>query len=99
MKAAVSARLAEPARFSTTSDRRHRPLADDPARAAGDLGDHVGAEALHDLVERAGHRRQRGELLDQAVAARDGFPALDRLAVAIDRPGRQRLPSLSVKGS
>ena len=64
-------------------------LADDAARAAGHLGDHVGAEALDDLVERAGHGRQRGELLDQAVAARDGLAALDRLAVAIDGPGAE----------
>jgi hypothetical protein len=56
MKPAVSARLAEAARFSTT--RRRRPLADDAPRAARHLGHHVGAEALDDLVERAGHRRQ-----------------------------------------
>ena len=51
-------------------------LAHDAARAAGDLGDHVGAEALDDLVERALHGRQRGELFDQRVAARDGLAAL-----------------------
>ena len=73
-------------------------LADDPARAARHLGDHVGAEALHDLIERAMNRRQRRQLLDQAVAARDGVPALHRLAVA--KAGRDdRLPSLSVNGS
>jgi hypothetical protein len=31
-------------------------LADDPPRAPGDLGHHVGAEPLDDLVERALHR-------------------------------------------
>ena len=46
----------------------------------------LGAEALHDLVERALHRRQRGEVLDHAVAALDGLAALHRLAVAKDRP-------------
>ena len=83
MKAAVSARLAEPGRFSTT---RRSPLLHDPARAAGDFGDLVVAEALHQLVERAGHRRQGGELLDQPVAALDGLAAFDRLAVAHDGP-------------
>src|SRR6185437_4103881 len=39
--------------------------------------------------EGAGYGRERGELLDQAVAAGDGFAALDGLAVAIDRPGRE----------
>ena len=46
--------------------RRSRPGLDaepviafhDAARAAGDLGDHLGAEAVQDLVERALHRRQ-----------------------------------------
>ena len=67
----------------------HQPVsrADDPARAPGDLGDHIGPKPLHDLVEGAGDRRERSELLDQAVAAGDGFAALDRLAVAIDGPG------------
>jgi hypothetical protein len=31
---------------------------DDAARAAGDFGDQVGAEAVQDLIERALHRRQ-----------------------------------------
>ena len=86
MKAAVSARLAEPARFSTTSRSPPLRLADDAARAAGHFGDQVRAEALHDLVERAGNRRQRGELFDQPVAAGDGLAAFDRLAVAKDGP-------------
>ena len=88
MKACASARLAEPARFSTQSSRS--ALADDAARAAGDFGDHVRAEALHDLVERAlAPAASDGKLLDQAVAALDGLAALHRLAVAIDRPGRE----------
>ena len=32
---------------------------------------------------------KRGQLLDQAVAALDGLAALDRLAVAVDRPRRE----------
>jgi len=58
-------------------------------RSAGDLGHDIGAEALDDLVERAGHRLKRCEPLDQLVAAGDGLPALDGLAVAINRPRRQ----------
>ena len=85
MKPAVSARLAEPARFSTTKRSTPSPLRTIAARAARHFGDDVGAEALDDLVERAGNRRQRRQLLDQAVAARDGVPASHRLAVA-DRP-------------
>jgi len=51
-------------------DRRHIPsLANDPARAARHLGHDVGAEALHDLVERAMNRRQRRQLLDQPVTS------------------------------
>ena len=79
--------LGEVGRAGTVLDHQPVALADDAARASGDFGHHVGPEPLDDLIERAGHRRERGELLDQAVAARDGFAALDRLAVAIDRPG------------
>ena len=52
-------------------------------RPAGDLGDGLVPEALHDLVERRRHRRQRGELLDQRVALGLGFPADDGVAVRI----------------
>src|SRR5260370_41022055 len=38
------------------------------------------------MVEGARHRRQRGELLDEGVAAGDSLAALDRLAVARDGP-------------
>ena len=41
---------------------------------------------LHDLVERAGNGRKRGELLDEPVTSGDSFSAFDRLAVAIDGP-------------
>ena len=44
-------------------------------------------KTLNDLVEGAVDGRQRGELLDQAVAAVDGVPALHGLAIAIDGPG------------
>jgi hypothetical protein len=56
-------------------ERSPPALADDAPRAARHLGHHVGAEALDDLVERAGTGGRTGELLDQLVAARDGFAA------------------------
>jgi len=61
-------------------------LGDNPPRPPGHLGNQVGAEALHDLVEGALDRRERGQPLDQAIAALDGIPAPHGLAVAIDRP-------------
>src|SRR5208282_229888 len=64
-------------------------LADDPARAARHLGHDLGAEALHDLVERTMHGRERCQLLDQAIATGDGLPALYGLTIAIDRPRRE----------
>ena len=45
--------LGEIGRGGAVLDHQPIALADDAARAAGDLGDHVGAEALDDLVERA----------------------------------------------
>src|SRR3546814_3860798 len=42
-------------------------FANDTARAPGHFRHDVGAEALDDLVESPGNRRQRGERLDQAV--------------------------------
>ena len=84
MKAAVSARLAEAARVL---DDEALALADDAARAAGHLGDGIRTEALHDLVERTGHGRERGEPLDELVASRDRFTALDGLPVAENGPG------------
>src|SRR3546814_16230776 len=64
-------------------------LADDAARSAGHLGDNVGAEALDDLVKRAGNRGLRRQRFDQAIPASDGLATPDRLAIAIYRPGRQ----------
>src|SRR4029077_18743769 len=61
-------------------------LADDPPAASRHFSHDVGAEALHDLVERAGNGGKRGELLDEPITASDGFSAFDRLAVAVDRP-------------
>jgi hypothetical protein len=86
-------------------DRKAVALAHDAPRASGNLRHLVCAEALHDLVERALHRRQRRELLDQAVAAFNGLTALHRLAVAHDRPRgqiavivRERLEQLGREG-
>lgn len=60
--------------------------AHDAARAAGHLRDLVGSETLDDLVERARDGQQRGEVLDQTVAALDRVATLHRLAVAKDGP-------------
>ena len=59
-------------------------LAHDPARTACDLGHHIRAEALHDLVERSGDRRKRTQLLQHLVAPRHGFAAFHRLTIAED---------------
>src|SRR5690606_31651809 len=59
-------------------------FADNPARAAGDLGHGINPEMLDDLVERPRDRRQAGKLLDQRVAAGYGLAAFDGLAVTID---------------
>ena len=58
IKAAVSAKFAEAGRLSTQRRSPPSPVRDDAPRAAGDLGDEIGAEAVQDLVERALHRRQ-----------------------------------------
>ena len=78
-------RFGQVGRPRTVLDAEPVPLAHDPPRPAGDLGDQVGAETLHDLVERALHGGQRGQPLDQSVAALDGIPALHGLAIAVDR--------------
>src|SRR5262249_44282705 len=45
--------LGEVGRGGAVLDEQPVALADDTARTAGDLGDHIGAKALDDLVERA----------------------------------------------
>ena len=55
-----SSGLGEIGRRGAGLDHQPIALANDAARAAGNLGDHVRAEALDDLVERARHGRQRG---------------------------------------
>lgn len=59
-----------------------------------DLGHKIGAEALNNLVKRAGHGRQRGQMLDQRIvraASRHSTGWPSRIT------GREdRLPSLSV---
>src|SRR3546814_14387857 len=52
-------------------------------------------EALDDLVESPGNRRQRGERLDQAVTTRNGVPALHGLAVA--KHGSRRQVAFAVR--
>ena len=61
----------------------------DAPRAAGHFRHDLRAEPLHDLVERPLHGGERRQALDHAVAPFDGLAALDRLAVAVDGPGRE----------
>jgi len=81
--------LGEVGRCGTVLNGEAPALADDAAEATRNLSDHIRPKSLHDLVERARHRRQGCELLDQAVASCDGFAALNWLAVAIDGPGAE----------
>ena len=56
---------------------------DDAPRAAGDLGDKVGAEAMQYLIEGTLHRRQGRQMFDHPVAALEGFARNHRIAVGI----------------
>ena len=49
---------------------------------------------LHDLVERRGHRRERGELLDQRVAAGDRLLAEHGIAVTVEHRPREQVAAL-----
>ena len=61
-----------------------------PARPAGHLRDRVVPEVLDDLVERSRHRRERGEFLDERIAASQGRLARHGIAVGVEhRPGHQ----------
>ena len=90
MKAWVSARLDEAGRFSTQStgpERRvlrtmRRPL---PVTSATGIR----AEVMDDLVERGLDGGQRGEMLDQPVAALLRFARMHGLAVDEDGPGEE----------
>jgi hypothetical protein len=44
---------------------------------------------LYDLVERARNGGERRQALDHAIAPFHGLATLDRLAVAVDGPGRE----------
>ncbi len=90
MKAAVSARLADPARLSTTR-REAAPLAlaHDAARADRDFDRDIGAKALHGLVKRARQGWQTGQMFDQRFAATHCFATFHRLTIACDGPGRE----------
>ena len=84
MKAAVSARLAEAGRLrSARRSPDESAIRKHTARASGDLGDCLAAEAVEDLVQRRLHRRQRRELLDQRIAGGHRFPAQDRVALGV----------------
>ena len=65
-----------------------------PARPAGHFRDGLVPEMLHDLVERRRHRRERGELLDQRVAAGDRLLAQHRIAVTVEHRPREQVAAL-----
>ena len=70
-------RLGEACGCRTRAEREPRALrvldAEHPSGAAGDLGHGVVAEAVHDLVQRRGHRREGGQLPDQLLALGEGL--------------------------
>ena len=55
-------------------------------------------ETLHDLVEGRGHRRERGELLDQRVAAGDRLLAEHGIAVIVEHRPREQVAALVGEG-
>ena len=59
-----------------------------PARASGDFGDVVVAEAVDDLVEGRLHRGKRAEPLDEGVPLRHRFLAEHRVAVGVEHGPR-----------
>ena len=69
-----------------------------PARAAGDLGDGLVPEMLHDLVERRRHRREGGELLDQRIPAGDRLLAEHGVAVIVEHRPREQVAALVGEG-
>ena len=60
---------------------------DNAPGAAGHFGDHFRAKMMEDLVERSGHRRQGGQMLDHLLAACDRLAAEHRLPILPDRAG------------
>ena len=69
-----------------------------PARAPGDLGHGVVAEAVDDLIQRGLHRWQRAELLDQRVALRQGLLAEDGVVVGIEDGARHEVAVIVLEG-
>ena len=65
-----------------------------PPRPAGDFGDRLVPEMLHDLVQRRGHRRERRELLDQRVAPGDRLLAEHGIAVTVEYRPREQVAAL-----
>jgi len=61
-------RLGEIRRCGAALDAEAVPAPHDAPGAAGDLGDCLGAEAMQDLIERALHGGQGGQMLDHAVS-------------------------------
>ena len=63
-----SCRLGEIRRSGAALDAEAVPAPHDAPGAAGDLGDCLGVEAMQDLIERALHGGQGGQMLDHAVS-------------------------------
>ena len=57
------------------------------AAASGHFGDLIRSKMLHDLIEGARHSREACQLLDQRIAAGNGFLGMNGLAVNDNRPG------------
>ena len=62
----------------------------DPPGSARNLRDLLGAEAVHDLVERALDRRQSRQVVDHTIPALERLARLNGLAVGVEHgPGVQ----------
>ena len=90
MKACVSARLAEPARASTARrSGRSIPALRTMRRERPVISATMSVPKRWTIWSSAPWTGAASQALDHAVAAFHGLAALDRLAVAVDRPGRE----------
>ena len=76
--------LGEIGRWRARLDKMTFSLAHDAPASPRHFRYMIGAEALDDLVECAGDRRQHRQLFDQPVAPRHSFTAEHGLAIAIN---------------
>ena len=95
-------RLGEAYGCRTRAEREPHALrvldAEHPPGAAGDLGHGVVAEAVHDLVQRRGHRREGGQLPDQRLALGEGLLGEHGIPVFIDGGPAHEVPLLVGEG-